>query len=71
MMLQQHQAEQQDRAQVALAVQTAMLELKSVGEAVRAGQAHMSLLTEGVRNTQARQEASDAATRESLLGLQR
>eukprot|EP00969_Alexandrium_andersonii_P148806 6578479-Alexandrium_andersonii.AAC.1 len=64
MMLQQHPAEQQDRAQLAIAVQTALTEFRSVGEAVRAGQSHMSLLTAEVRSTQARQEASEAATRE-------
>eukprot|EP00969_Alexandrium_andersonii_P338067 14940859-Alexandrium_andersonii.AAC.1 len=42
-----------------------------MGEAVRAGQAHVSLLTAEVRSTQARQEASDAANRESFMGLQR
>eukprot|EP00969_Alexandrium_andersonii_P276043 12201600-Alexandrium_andersonii.AAC.1 len=45
MMLQQQQAEQQDRAQLTLAVQTALSEFRSMGEAVRAGQTHMSLLT--------------------------
>eukprot|EP00969_Alexandrium_andersonii_P345501 15271821-Alexandrium_andersonii.AAC.1 len=45
LMLQQQQAEQHDRAQLTLAVQTALSEFRSMGEAVRAGQTHATLLT--------------------------
>eukprot|EP00969_Alexandrium_andersonii_P217370 9601977-Alexandrium_andersonii.AAC.1 len=42
MMLQQHQAEQHDRAQLAAAVQTALTEFRSVGAAIRLSLIHIS-----------------------------